>query len=68
MEEIMLKTEKNHRVHAPFPKNAAEKFCGIFKHGPSLIQALLAERKKERERKDKISDDSTRTIPCHPEG
>ena len=52
----MVKTEKNHRVHAPSPKNAAEEFCGIFKDGPSLIQTLPAERKKERERKDKISD------------
>ena len=53
----MVKAEKNHGVHFPLSKNPVEELCGIFKDGPSLTKALLAEWKKERERKEKGSDD-----------
>jgi hypothetical protein len=55
----MVNAEKNHGGHVPVPRNPVEDFCGIFKDGPSLTQALLAEREKERERKKKGSDDCT---------
>jgi len=36
----------------PLPENPVEHFHGYFKRGPSLTQALFAERRKERRRED----------------
>ena len=37
-------------------KNPIENFCGVFEKGPSLVKALLEERKKEREREEREFD------------
>lgn len=50
---ILVKAEENHAVLVPLPDDPVEEFCGIFKDGPSLTKALLAQRKKEREREEK---------------
>ena len=34
------------------PENPIEAYCGIFSDGPSLVDALLEERKKEKEHED----------------
>lgn len=51
--KLLIKTEKDHALLVPLPDDPTEEFCGIFKEGPSLTKALLAERKKEREREEK---------------
>jgi hypothetical protein len=33
----------------PLPENPIDAFCGIFKEGPSLTEALLKDRKEEFE-------------------
>jgi AbrB family looped-hinge helix DNA binding protein len=51
--KLLIKTEEDHALLVPLPDDPVEEFCGIFKEGPSLTKALLAERKKEREREEK---------------
>lgn len=36
------------------PENPIEAFCGIFSEGPSLVDALLEERGKEKEHEDRL--------------
>jgi len=50
---ILVKAEANRAVLVPLPDDPVEEFCGVFKEGVSLTKALLAERKKEREREEK---------------
>jgi AbrB family looped-hinge helix DNA binding protein len=50
---ILVKAEANRAVLVRLPDDPVEEFCGIFKEGVSLTKALLAERKKEREREEK---------------
>jgi len=51
--KILVKAEENRAVLVPLPDDPVHEFCGIFKDGGSLTKALLAERKKEREREEK---------------
>lgn len=51
--KILVKAEENRAVLMPLPDDPVEEFCGVFKAGPSLTKALLAERKKDREREEK---------------
>jgi AbrB family looped-hinge helix DNA binding protein len=51
--KLLVKIEADQAVLVPLPDDPVEEFCGIFKDGPSLTKALLAERKKEREREEK---------------
>ena len=52
--KILLKVEEEDRaILLPLPDDPVAQFCGIFKKGPSLTKALLAERKKERRREEK---------------
>jgi AbrB family looped-hinge helix DNA binding protein len=51
--KLLIKTEKESIVIAPLPDDPVEAFCGIFKEGPSLTEALLKERRRERKRESK---------------
>ena len=51
--KILVRAQENQAVLIPLPDDPVEEFCGIFMEGPSLTEALLAERKKEREREEK---------------
>ena len=51
--KILIKLEEDRAILLPLPDDPVEHFCGIFKNGPSLTKALLAERKKERGREEK---------------
>lgn len=51
--KILVKAEKDHAVLLPLPDDPVEHFCGYFQKGPSLTQALLEERKREKEREEK---------------
>ena len=51
-QKINLKLVKNHVEMEPLPENPVEYFCGIFKEGPSLAEALLKERKEDKRRED----------------
>jgi AbrB family looped-hinge helix DNA binding protein len=51
--KLLVKIEADQAVLVPLPDDPVEEFCGIFKDGPSLTKALLAERNKERDREEK---------------
>ena len=51
--KILIKAEKDRAILFPLPDDPVEHFCGIFKDGPSLTKALLAERKKDKGREEK---------------
>jgi len=36
------------------PENPIEALCGIFSEGPSLVDALMEERRKEKEHEDRL--------------
>jgi AbrB family looped-hinge helix DNA binding protein len=54
-QKMLLKVIENRVVIEPLPENPVEYFCGIFKEGVSLTQALLKEREAERRHEEKTS-------------
>jgi AbrB family looped-hinge helix DNA binding protein len=50
---VTVEAVGDHIEIRPVPENPVDCYCGIFKDGSSLTQALLKERKKEREREDR---------------
>jgi AbrB family looped-hinge helix DNA binding protein len=44
---VMVEAVKDHIEIRPVPEDPVEHFCGIFKEGSSLTQALLRDRKEE---------------------
>jgi AbrB family looped-hinge helix DNA binding protein len=53
--KLLIKAEGDHAIITPLPDDPVEHFCGIFAGKPSLIKALLDERKAERKRETKKS-------------
>ncbi len=51
--KILIRAEEDRAILFPLPDDPVEHFCGIFQEGPSLTEALLTERKKERTRETK---------------
>ena len=51
--KVIVETVNDHIEIRPLPENPVEYFCGIFKEGPSLTQALLRERKEDLKREEK---------------
>ena len=52
-QRVLLKMVKDHAEIIPMPDDPVEAFCGIFRDGPSLVNALLNERKEEQKREEK---------------
>jgi AbrB family looped-hinge helix DNA binding protein len=52
-QKALLNVRGGHAELVPLPPDPVEGFCGIFEEGPSLTQALLKERKEEREVEEK---------------
>lgn len=52
-QNVLVKLAEDHLEVIPLPKDPAEAFCGAFEKGPSLSEALLRERKKDRQREEK---------------
>ena len=46
--KILIRAEEDRAILFPLPNDPAEHFCDVFQEGSSLIEALMAERKKER--------------------
>ncbi len=59
--KILIRVEGERAVLLPMPDDPVEHFCGTFEKRPSLTEALLAERKKERSREGK---NSSIVSPC----
>jgi len=51
---VVVTAVDDHIEIRPLPENPVEHFYGFFKGGPSLTKALLAERRKERQREEKM--------------
>lgn len=52
--KVFFKMVKDHLVEIlPVPEDPVRHFCGIFKEGPSLTQALLKEREEDKKREEK---------------
>lgn len=47
--KLLIKVEGDSAIMTPLPDDPIEHFCGIFKEGSSLTEALLEERRKERD-------------------
>jgi AbrB family looped-hinge helix DNA binding protein len=47
-QKVLLKVVKGHAVIEPLPDDPVEYFCGIFKEGASLTEALLKQRSEEK--------------------
>ena len=45
--KAMVKAVHDHIEIYPLPEDPIDYFCGIFKEGPSLTEALLRDRKEE---------------------
>lgn len=52
-QKVLVKVVQNHVEIIPLPENPVQAFCGIFKEGSSLKEALLKTRKKEAEVEEK---------------
>jgi len=52
-QKVFLKLVKDHAEIEPLPQDPVEHFCGIFKEGPSLTEALLKERAEDKKREEK---------------
>lgn len=52
---VMVRAVEDHIEIRPFPEDPVEYFCGVFKDGPSLTEALLRDRKEEARRERKKS-------------
>lgn len=50
--KVMVKAVDDHVEIYPLPEDPIEYFCGIFKEGPSLTEALLKDRKEELRREE----------------
>ena len=51
--QVMVRAVEDHIEIRPFPEDPVEYFCGVFKDGPSLTEALLRDRKEEARRERK---------------
>ena len=51
--KVIVKAAKDHIEIHPVPDDPVEYYCGIFKEGTSLTDALLRERKEELEHEEK---------------
>ena len=53
-QKVFFKIVKDHLVEiAPLPEDPIRHFCGIFKEGPSLTEALLKKRERIKKREEK---------------
>lgn len=52
-QKVLLKMEKDHAELIPVPEDPVSAFCGAFAEGGSLADALLKERKEQKEREEK---------------
>ena len=53
-QKVFFKIVKDHLVEiAPLPEDPIRHFCGIFKDGASLTDALLKEREEDKKREEK---------------
>lgn len=52
-QKVLLKMGKGHAELIPVPEHPVDAFCGAFEKGPSLVDALLKERKEELNREEK---------------
>jgi len=53
-QKIFFKLVKDHLVEiAPLPEDPVRHFCGIFKEGSSLTEALLKGREEDKKREEK---------------
>jgi AbrB family looped-hinge helix DNA binding protein len=50
---LLIKAEGDHAIITPLPENPVEHFCGIFKEGSSLTDALKEGRQRDRNRESK---------------
>lgn len=50
--KLVIRSEGDHVLITPLPDNPTEAFCGIFENGPSLTEALMSEKKKEKDREE----------------
>lgn len=53
--KLTIKVEGDSAVMTPLPDDPVEHFCGIFREGASLTEALLYQRRKDRADEDKKS-------------
>ncbi len=51
-QKVLLKLVNDPVEIEPLPKDPIEYFCGIFKEGPSLTEALLKEREEDKKREE----------------
>jgi len=51
--KVLVRAEGDRAILFPLPDDPVEHFCGFFQKGPSLVEALLDERRKERARETK---------------
>ena len=51
--KVLVRAEGDRAILFPLPDDPVDHFCGIFQKGTSLTRALLAERRKERDRESK---------------
>ena len=51
--KVIVKAVKDHIEIHPVPDDPVEYYCGIFKEGTSLTEALLRERKEELEHEER---------------
>ena len=52
-QKVLIKVVKDHAVLEPLPERPVESFCGIFKEGTSLTQALLKQRREDKKHEEK---------------
>jgi AbrB family looped-hinge helix DNA binding protein len=53
--KLVIKVEGDSAVMTPLPDDPVEHFCGIFREETSLTEALLDQRRKDRDEEDKKS-------------
>lgn len=51
-QKVLFRVVKDHLEVVPLPENPVEAYCGIFKEGSSLVDALLKDRKEEVKREE----------------
>jgi len=51
--KVIVKAVKDHIEIHPVPDDPVEYYCGVFKEGTSLTEALLRERKEDLEHEEK---------------
>ena len=61
-QKVFFKMVKDHLVEiTPLPEDPVKHFCGIFKEGASLTEALLKEREEDKKREAKKPNRFLRT-------